>query len=257
MREFLYLCTKNAHFTLNNKTYFQFDDIAMGLPLGRVLVNIFMVELKQNIIPKLSNDVSLWKRYVDDTICFIKLTSISKVLETYYTNIKFTIEIETENKISFLDVLLIRNNSLISTKVYRKNTNSNIYINWKLFASNKWKWGTLKTLVTRTFVICSTDEYLKEELEHIQTVFHHDNNYPLWVINKVIDDAKKVPLTNENNSSSSYYKIYRLMLLYQGDKGSNLLKSMKRYVSKLLPKHTKLEIPFTGKKLNSCFLLND
>ena len=47
------------------------------------------------------------------------------------------------------------------------------------------------------------------------------------------------------------------MLPYQGDKGSNLLKSMKRYVSKLLPEHTKLEITFTGKKLNSCFSIKD
>ena len=32
---------------------------------------------------------------------------------------------------------------------------------------------------------------------------------------------------------------------------------MKRYVSKLLPKRTKLEITFTGKKLNSCFSIKD
>ena len=171
--------------------------------------------------------------YVDDTICFIKLTSINKVLETlnsYHTNIKFTIEIESENKISFLDVLLIRSNSLISTKVYRKNTNTDIYTNWKSFPPNNWKWRTLKTLVTRAFDICSTDEYLKEELEHIRKVFHHRNNYPLWVINKVIDDAEKIPSANENDSSNNE-KIHCLMLPYQGDKDSNLLKSMKRYVS--------------------------
>ena len=132
--------------------------------------------------------------YADDTICFIKLTSINKVLETldsYHRNIKFTIEIESENKISYLDVLLIGSNSLINTKVYRENTNTDIYINWKSFAPNNWKWRTLKTSsVTRAFDICSTDEYLKVELEHIRKVFHHRNNYLLWVINKFIDDAE-------------------------------------------------------------------
>ena len=149
MRELQYLCIKNAHFTLNNKRYLQVDGVAMGSPLGPVLVNIFMVELERNIIPRLSNGISLWKRYVNDTISFIKLTSINKVLETlnsYHTNIKFTIEIETENKVWFLDVLLIRNISLISTKIYRKNTNTDIYIHWKSFASKNWKWGTLKNL---------------------------------------------------------------------------------------------------------------
>ena len=210
-----------------------------------------MVELEQNIIPTSSNNMSLWKRYVEYTICFVLQTLIS-----YPTNIKCIIEIETENKISFLDVLLIRKNSFISTKVYRKNTNTDIYIDWKSFAPNNWKWGTLKTLVTRAFEICSTNEYLKEELEHIRTVFHHRNNCPLWVINKVIADAKKIPSASENDSGSND-KIHRLMLPYQGDKGSNLLKSMKRDVSKLLPEHTKLEITFIGKKLNSCFSIKD
>ena len=83
MTELLYICTKNAHFTLNNKTYFQVDVVVMGSPPGPVLVNIFIVELEQYIIPILSSDVSLWKRYVDDTICFIKLlTSFNKVFET-------------------------------------------------------------------------------------------------------------------------------------------------------------------------------
>ena len=184
------------------------------------------------------------KRYEVDTTCFIKLTSINKILETlnsYHKNIKYIIEIETENKILFFDVLLIRNNSLRSTKVYRKNTNTDIYINWKSFAPNYWKWGTLKTLVIRAFDVCSTEEYLKEELEHMRTVFHHRNNYPLWVINKVIEDAKNVPSTDQNDLSSND-KIYRLMLPYQGDKSSNFLKSMSRYVNKLLPEHTKLEI---------------
>ena len=158
--------------------------------------------------------------------------NVNKVLETlnsYHTNIKLTIEIESENKDSLLDVLLIRSNSLISTKVYRKNTNTDIYTNWKSFPPNNWKWRILKTLVTRAFDICPTDEYLKEELDHIGTVFHQRNKYPLWVINKVIDNAEKIPSSNENDSNSNN-KINRLMLPYQGDKGSNLLKWMKRYV---------------------------
>ena len=88
--------------------------------------------------------------------------------------------------------------------------------------------GNIKTFISRAVDICLTDEYLKEELEHIGKVFHHRNKYPLWVINKVIDDAKKIPSANENDASNNE-KIHRLMLPYQGDKGFNLLKPMKRY----------------------------
>ena len=54
MKELLYLCTKNTHFTLNNKTYVQVDGVAMASPLNPVLANISMEELEQNIIPALS-----------------------------------------------------------------------------------------------------------------------------------------------------------------------------------------------------------
>lgn len=52
-------------------------------------------------------------------------------------------EIEKTNKIPFLDDLLIRNVESISTTVYRKVTNTGIYINWKSFALNNWKWLSL------------------------------------------------------------------------------------------------------------------
>ena len=47
------------------------------------------------------------------------------------------------------------------------------------------------------------------------------------------------------------------MLPSKRHKGSNLLKSRKRYVSKHLPKHTKSEITFTGRKRSSCFSIKD
>ena len=108
MKELLYLCTKNAHFTLNSKKYVQVDGVAMGFPLGPVLANIFTVELEQNIIPTLYKDISLSKRYVDDTICFVNSNRISHVLESlnsFHSNMKFTVEIEKGNKIAFLDIL--------------------------------------------------------------------------------------------------------------------------------------------------------
>ena len=80
---------------------------------------------------------------------------------------------------------------------------------------------------------------------HIQTIFYHRNNYLLWVINKVTDDTKKISSTDQSNYSSNDI-IHCLIFSYQGDTGSNLLKSMKRQVSK----HVKLEIMFNGRKLN-------
>ena len=109
----------------------------MGSPLGPVLAGIFMVELETTIVPTLTEYLLFWKRYVDDTLCFVKkgfrqhiLTELNK----FHTNITFTYEDETNNMISFLDVLLIKREDSIDLAVFRKETNTDLYINWDAFA---------------------------------------------------------------------------------------------------------------------------
>ena len=80
MKELLYLCTKNVHFSFNNNIYIHNDGVAMGLTLGPILANIFMVELERSVIPGLANKLNSWRRYVDSTICYIKMDSIDYVL---------------------------------------------------------------------------------------------------------------------------------------------------------------------------------
>ena len=66
------LCTKNVHFSYNQDIYMQKDGVAMSSPLGPVLAGIFMVNLERSLVPKLNVYLNFWRRYVDDTITFIK-----------------------------------------------------------------------------------------------------------------------------------------------------------------------------------------
>ena len=62
----------------------------------------------------------------------ISSTSINHFLEllnSFHSNIKFTIETEKEQKIASLDILLICNKDLVNTIVYRKKTITDLYIN--------------------------------------------------------------------------------------------------------------------------------
>ena len=130
-----------------------------------------------------------WTRHIDDTLCYIKTDSIVlKMLNGFHGNIQFTNEVETDSKILFLDVLIVRDsNNNINTTVYRKSTNDDIYFNWESFAPNKWKWGTLKTLTKRAYNVCST----QKELNYTEKVFRVSNKYPNWVIKKVLQQAKQ------------------------------------------------------------------
>ena len=139
--------------TFDGNIYVRNDGVAMGSPLGPVLANIFMLELERSVIPTLMDKMKCWTRYVDGTLFYIKTDSIAYVLEMlngFHRNIQFTYEVETDSKISFLDVLVIRDsNNNINTTVYGKSTNNDIYLNFESFAPDKCKWGTLKTLTKR------------------------------------------------------------------------------------------------------------
>ena len=140
--------------------YIQNDGVAMGSPLGPVLSDIFMIELETSLLPELVDYIQFWKRYVDDTICFIKVGPINYIslLNRCYVNIKFTYELEHEGKLLFLDVFLCRKGKKIYTAVYRKATNNYVYLNWNGFAPISQRRSTLKTLIELAYLICSTYE---------------------------------------------------------------------------------------------------
>ena len=105
------LCTKNVHFSYNQDIYMQKDGVAMGSPLCPVLAGIFMVNLERSLVPKLNVYLNFWRRYVDDTITFIKIGSVEyllSILNNFHPKIKFTYEMEVESKLTFLDILLHR-----------------------------------------------------------------------------------------------------------------------------------------------------
>ena len=60
--------------------------------------------------------IKSWKFYVDDTIAFFKTDAIKNLLlslNSYHSNIQFTMKIEQNNQIPFFDVLLISNAMLM------------------------------------------------------------------------------------------------------------------------------------------------
>ena len=63
-----------------------------------------MVNLERTLIPELENFVKPWKRYVDDTITYIKpdfITHVIDIWNKFHQNIKITYKIEHNGKTSF------------------------------------------------------------------------------------------------------------------------------------------------------------
>ena len=58
------------------------------------------------------------------------------------------------------------------------------------FVAGKWKWETLNTITKRPYLF-STHEILQKELNYIGNVFRANNRWPIWVIKKVLQQAKQ------------------------------------------------------------------
>ena len=181
LKELLYLCRKHVHFKFNNKIYIQCDGVAMGSSVGPLLANIFMISLEDSTLPKLELYLCNWKRYVDDTFAYVipdKIDMILHELHSYHPNIKFTYELESNNKLAFLDVSARRtNDNKVETSVYRKATCTNIYVNWHSHAPSNWKIGTLRNLVKRAKSISSSELLLRNEISYLRNIFTEYNDF--------------------------------------------------------------------------------
>ena len=86
----------------NDVTYKQIHGCAMGSP---VVANICMEVIENTAIETTQTKPKTWKRFVDDSFSIIEKTGITSVLNSLNNidpNTSFTIELEQDNKISFL-----------------------------------------------------------------------------------------------------------------------------------------------------------
>ena len=232
-----------------------------------------MCELENTIIPSLGDKVRHWRGYVDDTFAFIKPNmeqEIQLALNSFHENIKFTYELEQDNSISFLDVLITReNDGNMETGVYRKPTHTDVYLNWNAHAPNIWKTSTVRSLAKRAFKVCSNDISLNTELNHLETVFINNNDYPKRVINNIIKSEKEKTNTNDeptntndeptNTNTETPPTIITLTLPYAGYKGETIINKMRKHINKTIPNTnaTKIQIIYNTKKLGSKFKIKD
>ena len=123
----IYSCTKTA-FSFNNKICKQIDRVSMGSPLGPVLANIIMTELKKIIVKDLVDKslIKVYMRYVDDTLLLLKEKDIKVIherLNSFDENIKFTLDKFLDGNVHFLDIQIDKNH----TSIYYKPTHTGQY----------------------------------------------------------------------------------------------------------------------------------
>ena len=203
----LKICLKTTYFVYDGNYYQQNEGAAMGSPLSPIIANIFMEFFEEAAIESATLKPSFWIRYVDDTFTLwphgeATLHEFLNHLNSLRPTIKFTMEVESENSLPFLDVRVTRDPSTltIKTEVYRKPTHTDRYLNFRSYHPPNVKHGIIRTLVHRAEMICSDGESLEREKQHLATVFKN-NGYPTVSIRKGMHIRKKNDIEEDNTKA--------------------------------------------------------
>ncbi|XP_046330471.2 uncharacterized protein LOC124114002 [Haliotis rufescens] len=150
-------CISSTYFARGDEYHQEIHGLPMGSPLSPILTEIYMTYFEQQALT-------------------------TSPVPTY---LLFTIEIEKDNRLPFLDVLVSRSpTNRIQTSVYRKPTHTDQYIHFNSNHPLRTKTGINSTLTKRAINLSTADP--KPEIEHVRQVFTDLNNYPPNLVDKVI-----------------------------------------------------------------------
>lgn len=166
----------------------------MGSPFSLVIANLFMEHFESQSLETTPLKSRCWKRQVDDTFV-IWPHSIDKPenflnhINNLSPHIQFTMRIEQNHSLPFLDVLVSRNkDGFLSHQVYRKKTHTDQYLNARSHHHPSQKLGVLNTLVVIALWI-SDQNHLEQEQNHLKNALKN-NGYSSTQINKAFHKAK-------------------------------------------------------------------
>ena len=190
LMKLLELSTSNQLFQFNGQLYEQTDGVAMGSPLGPLMANVFMCHLEEQLTTNLDDNFpTLYMRYVDDTLVSMPDVPSAQhflvTLNNLHPNLNLTMELPCDNKISFIGFEIVKNGTILETRVYRKPTNTGLLLHYQSHADVRYKESLIKTMLHRAKSLSSTDEYFQQECSKLRSIFTR-LGYPLSLINSII-----------------------------------------------------------------------
>ena len=122
-----------------NDFYIQGDKVTMGSPLGPSLANAFMCQYETTWLNECPASIKplFYQYYIDDIFCLFddsnQRAEFLNYMNTRDANIKYTLEREKDQSLSFLDCLICRDGGEFVTSVFSKSTFGTVYSHFNSF----------------------------------------------------------------------------------------------------------------------------
>ena len=176
-----------------------------GVPVSLIVCKLYMEDYEERALVTAPHPPRIWKRYTDDTFTVNKREHSQEFCDHLNSvdpqHIKWTSEAEHgidsddegkeegtgselkgERTIAFLDTLIVRQaDGSVRTKVYRKDTHTDQYLNFESNHALKHKKSVVRTLMHRASCIVSDEKEREEEIDRIKAALTM-NDYPAWTL---------------------------------------------------------------------------
>ena len=272
-------CVRNNVFIFSGKYYKQIDGCAMGSPLAPILADIFMNKLLENNIQRNGHDqtditfiqtglhpqihLKLFVRYVDDTLAVFdnkdNALLFLKYLNSLHPSIKFTMECEEDEKLAFLDLLIIKSNGNVELTVYRKPTHSGVFTHFSSFIPHRYKVALVKTLICRSYRHCSSWHLFHAETKCITNMLMN-NGYNKSHIKSIVGIFLSKCFDKNSGDGPKYgpeqFKVF-IKLPYLGDISYKISSSMKSCLNQIKCGRLNLVFSYDFTRLENMFKFKD
>ncbi|XP_017466333.1 PREDICTED: uncharacterized protein LOC108359145 [Rhagoletis zephyria] len=244
----------------------------MGSPTSPVIADIVMEELLENTVKKLARPPRLLTKYVDDLFAIIREDEVQSTLDklnSFNKNIKFTIELEDDGKLPYLDSMIIRRGNELKLTWYKKPTSSGRIISFNSKHPKTMIINTAMGCIRRMLRI--TDDTYHTEIKNEIKILLKNNDFPDNIIKtllrryaiennhdklettKIFKSVAYVPKLSERLVKSDCYNTEDIKIAH---KPTNTLKYMfnktKTKIPPLEKSNVVYQIPCNGKENEPC-----
>ena len=162
----------------------------MGSPVSAVIATLVAEDNEYRALTTAAVSPSFWKRFVDDVISAVSENEIVVLLQhlnSIEPSVQFTVERETDGKLSFLNTCV----------VYRKPTHTDKYPSFNSHHPRSHKKSVVTTLFREAENLTSNNDASENDRQYVTNVLK-ENNYPK--AKNFIHDCLRRPTLTDCNS---------------------------------------------------------
>ena len=149
------LAVANVILSANDGPYKQIDGLAMRSQPAPYLANIWLSQFE----PTIKDEAKLFERYMDDILRSINRNWMEEKLAEVnglHPNLKFTMEVEREGKLPFLDMCILHAENTKASTWYCKPTDTGMIVNFHALVLTRYKRSVAEDSIHRLHRSCSS-----------------------------------------------------------------------------------------------------